>query len=355
MLKRLSQRQILENLAEEWERALADEWLAAIRGITSSVVLSSLIAELERGNLEAAMRMLDLSPDRFARFEAGIIQAYHAGGVATVNGMPSLRDPSGAKVNFAWGVRNTPGEANLRNHAVSFVDSLVGEQKTIARSILTEGLARGHNPAQQTARKLVGLIDRRTGLRTGGVLGNTPSVVQRLDNMFLGLRAGDPEVMKAYLTYQWRNKRFDGHVRRALAEGGSVPAEAVDRIVRAYSNKALMERGKALALTETNIAMEKAKADAFGQQIASGKLDARDLTKTWRRTVSREPRHDHLAMVGVEMPFDQKFTLPDGTQCDGPHDPSLPARHLIGCKCMVEYRINFAAQAFRLDREDGLV
>jgi hypothetical protein len=354
MLKRQSQRQLLENVASEWEQQLAQEWLAAIRGITSAVVLKDLIAELERGNLEAAMRMLDISPERFARFEAGILQAYNVGGVATVNGMPAVRDPGGNRVTFSWGVRNLPAETAMRQHAAGLVDGLVGEQLASVRNVMVEGLSRGQNP-RQTALGLVGKINRRTGFREGGLIGLTPSSVQTLDKIYAGLRGGDAQAMRDYLGYQLRDKRFDGHVRRALEQGGTVPADAVDRIVTAYSNKALKYRGETLAITETHIALAQAQNDAFAQQIASGKLDPRDLTKTWRRTVSREPRHEHLAMVGTEMPFDQPFTLPDGVQCAGPHDPALPAKHLIGCKCLLEYRINFAAQAFRRDREEGFV
>lgn len=354
MLKRLSPRELLLNLAGEWEATIAREWLDAIRAITSAVILKDLVAELERGNLDRAMALLNIDADRFARFEGAIIQAYNAGGQAVVGSMPILRDPDGNRVVFSWGVRNTPAEQIIRNHAAGLVDGLVGEQLSIARLTLVDGLARGQNP-HQTARALVGKIDLRTKLRTGGILGSTPSVVERLDRLYLGLRSGDPEVMKAYLGYAWRNRQLEGHVKRALAEGGSVPAEAVDRIVKAYSNKALMERGKALALTETNIALTKAKTDAFQQQIDAGKLDAQDLQVTWRVSVSKEKREDHLAMVGQSVPFGQMFTLPDGTQCTGPHDPNLPAKHLVGCKCTSDYRIDFAAQAFRRDREDGLV
>lgn len=352
MLKR--QRQVLENLANEWEATLAREWLDAIRAITSAVVLKDLIAELERGNLEAALRLLNIDADRFARFEAGILSAYNAGGQAVVGSMPALRDPSGNRVSYSWGVRNTLGENNLRQHAANLVDGLVGEQLTSVRSVLVDGLARGQNP-RQTALGLVGKINRRTGFREGGMIGLTPSSVQTLDKVYLGLRSGDQQAMRDYLGYQLRDKRFDGHVRRALEQGGSVPADAVDRIVTAYSNRALKYRADNLALTETNIALAQAQNDAFGQQIAAGKLDPRDLTKTWGATVSREPRPEHLAMAGTAVPFDQPFILPDGTRCSGPHDPSLPARHLLGCKCLLEYRIDFAAQAFRRDSEEGLV
>jgi hypothetical protein len=351
MLKRLSPRQVLENLANEWEATLAREWLDAIRAITSAVVLKDLVAELERGNIERAVALLGIGADRFARFEGAIIQAYNAGGIATVGSMPALRDPNGYRVVFSWGVRNTPAEQALRNHAASLVDGLVGEQLDNVRSVLVDGLARGQNP-RQTALALVGKINRRTGFREGGMIGLTPSSMQTLDKIYAGLRSGDAQAMRDYLSYALRDKRFDGHVRRALEQGSTVPADAVDRIVTAYSNRALKYRADNLALTETNIALTQAKMDAFQQQIDAGKLESGDVVKTWGRSISKEKRQDHLDMVGQSVPFDQLFTLPDGTQCTGPHDPNLPAHHLVGCKCPPpDVTIDFTAQALRRYRE----
>lgn len=346
MLKRLSPREILINLSNEWNATLAREWLDAIRAITSAVVLKDLVAELERGNLDRAMALLNIDAERFARFEGSILQAYSAGGQAVVGSMPILRDPGGNRVVFSWSVRNTPAEEALRRHAAGLVDGLVGEQLTSVRDVLVDGLARGQNP-RQTALGLVGKINRRTGFREGGLIGLTPSQVQTLDKIYAGLRAGDAQAMRDYLGYALRDKRFDGHVKRALADGGSVPADAVDRIVTAYSNRGLKHRADNLALTETNIALSKAKTDAFQQQIDAGKLEAEDVTKTWGRSVSKEKRVDHLAMVGQTVPFSQLFTLPDGIQCTGPHDPNLPASHLVGCKCLMTVEIDFTAQALR--------
>lgn len=346
MLKKLSQREILINLAAEWEVTLAAAWLEAIRSITSSVVLGALVAELERGNLDAAMRLLNIDANRFALFEGAIVQAYNAGGQAVVGSMPRLTDPEGNRVHFSWGVRNLPAEQAMRQHAAGLVDGLVGEQLDLARRALADGLARGQNP-RQTALALVGRVNLRTKRREGGLIGLTPSSVQTLDKIYAGLRTGDTQAMRDYRAYALRDKRFDGHVRRALEEGGSVPANAVDRIVTAYSNRALKYRADNLALTETNTALATAKNDAFRQQVDAGKLEAADLTKTWTRTVSRMPRHDHLELVGQTAAFDQPFIARDGTPIMFPHAPDLPAKHRVGCKCGVTETIDFTAQALR--------
>src|SRR5690606_7123105 len=126
-----------------------------------------------------AMRLLNIDADRFARFEGAIHLAYNAGGQAVVGSIPALRSPDGNRVHFSWGVRNLPAEQVMRQHAATLVDDLVGEQLTIARSVLVDGLSRGQNP-RQTALGLMGRINRRTGFREGGTLGLTPSSVQTL-------------------------------------------------------------------------------------------------------------------------------------------------------------------------------
>jgi hypothetical protein len=52
-------------------------------------------------------------------------------------------------------------------------------------------------------------------------------------------------------------------------------------------------------------------------------------------------------MQGQKVGFDQSFTAPDGTQIPYPHAPGVPARHTLGCKCLVEYKVDFVAQLVR--------
>lgn len=351
MLKRLTEREILSQLADTWEAALREAWVASINEITASITLKNVIAEIERGNVDGALRLLNIDADRFGRFERAILNAWDAGGIATVDRMPRLMDPQGNRVVFSWGVRNVPAEQAIRNHAANLVTGIVQDTRAGIREILADGLSRGQNP-RQTALGLVGRINRRTGLREGGLIGLTQQQMRTVSWIEQALREGDAEKLRQYLGLKLRDRRFDRTILKALRDGELVPASTATRIVQQYSNRALKYRGDVLALTETNIALAKARIDAFQQQIDAGKLDAQDVIKTWGRSISREKRVDHLAMVGVSVPFNGKFTLPSGVQCDGPHDPSLPASELVGCKCPPpEITIDFTAQALRRYRE----
>jgi hypothetical protein len=117
MLKRLSARERLEQLASTWEPILRQAWDDALDRIRSNIVLKRIVERLERGDVAGAINELGIEDGAFAKFEQAIVQVYHAGGIATVDNLPTLRDPSGNRIVFSWGVRNLPGEQAMRQHA----------------------------------------------------------------------------------------------------------------------------------------------------------------------------------------------------------------------------------------------
>lgn len=351
MLRRLSQREILEQVAADFEPQVRLAWVEAINRIRSNIVLKRIVERLERGDVAGVVRDLGIEEGVFARFENALVQAYNSGGLATVDGMPRLRDPSGNRVHFSWGVRNLPAEQAMRDHAARLVTGIVTEARDGIAAVLTENLARGQSP-YDAGRLIAGRVNRVTGAREGGLIGLSRPQMETVARIERAMREGDVAYMRDYLTFANRDKRLDRTVMKAIREGrGLAPAE-VERVTLLYSNKALKFRGDTISILETHSALARSKRDAFQHQIDDGKLDAQDVTKKWRRTVSREPRSEHLAMASQPaIPFNEKFTLPDGIQCDGPHDPSLPARHVIGCKCSVDYSIRFGANELRRFRE----
>lgn len=351
MLKRLSARELLEQVAADWEPQIRLAWIEAINAITSRIVLKRIVERLERGDIAGAVRDLGIEEGVFARFENALVQAYNSGGLATVDSMPSLRDPNGNRVVFSWGVRNLPAEQAMRDHAARLVTGIVTEARDGIAAVLTENLARGQSP-YDAGRTIAGRVNRVTGRREGGLIGLSRPQMETVARIERAMREGDTSYMRDYLTFANRDKRLDRVVMKAIREGRALSPEEAERVTRLYANKALKYRGDTISILETHSALARSKRDAFQQQIDDGKLDADLVTKRWRRTVSREPRIEHLAMASQPaIPFGEKFTLPDGIQCDGPHDPSLPARHVVGCKCSLDISIDFTGQALRRYRE----
>jgi len=350
MLKRLTARELLEQVAADWQPQIRAAWVEAINAITSRVVLRRIVEKLERGDVAGVINDLGITDGTFARFEHALIQAYHGGGIATVSSMPNVRDPSGGLVQFNWGVRNLAGEQAMRDHAARLVTGIVTEARDGIAAVLTENLARGQSP-YDAGRLIAGRVNRVSGQREGGLVGLSRPQMETVARIERAMREGDIDYMRQYLGFANRDKRLDRTVLKAIREGRGLAPEEVERVTRLYANKALKWRGDQLAIHETHMALARSKMDAFQQQIDDGKLDAQDVTKKWRRTVSREPRMDHMMMAGKTVGFNELFTLPDGTSCTGPHDPSLPAKHTIGCKCALDLTIDFTGQALRRYQE----
>lgn len=350
MLKRLSSREILEQVAVDWEPAVRRSWMESLDEIRSNIVLKRVVERLERGDVHGAVQQMGIEDAKFARVEIALRQAYDAGGISTVSNMPNLRDPSGNRVVFSWGVRNLSGESELRRHAADLVTGITDDARHGLREVLTESLARGQSP-YKAGLDAVGRISRVTGRREGGLIGLTSQQMRTAAWIRQALRDGNAEGMRQYLGLKLRDRRFDRAVLKALRDGVGLPDGMTDRIVGQYSNRALDYRGKVIARHETMAALDKSRYDALRQQIEAGKLDARDVTKRWRHSAQEHPRLQHVAMNGQAVPFDQPFVAPDGTRLRYPRDHDAPASHTINCKCRPEYTIDFTRQALRRYRE----
>src|SRR5690606_37865330 len=110
---------------------------------------------LERGDVDGAIRAMQLDEAAYRPLEEAVQQAFNGGGVAAVEGMPTLRDPSGHTIVVRWGVRDLAAEEWLRTHSAELVTGIVEDQRTAIRSALEDGLARGDNPTR-TALAVVG-------------------------------------------------------------------------------------------------------------------------------------------------------------------------------------------------------
>lgn len=356
MLKRLSQREALEQIAADWEPQIRAAWIASLEQISSSIVLARLLERLERGDVSGAVEMLNIRDEMFARVEGALVQAYNAGGQATVDTLPRLMDPQGNRVVFTWGVRNLSGEQELRDHAARAVRGITRDMREGIAETLTESLARGDNPTR-AMRKIVGQgrVNPATGTRAGGNLGLTKPQMRAATNLERALRGGDfgklREIIDPDSGWKLRDRRFDRTIAKAIRTETPVPADLAAKIVSRYQERALDYRGQQLALHETRIALDKSRDDAFAQQIAEGKLEQEDVTKTWRHTRRPNQRDQHAAMNGQTVAYAEAFEAPDGTRIRFPHDPDAPLDHTIGCFCRLEYKIDYAGAAVRRYRE----
>ncbi|MFU0503651.1 head morphogenesis protein [Pseudaminobacter sp. NGMCC 1.201702] len=343
MLVRLTPRQRFEILVSQYEPQLRKAFLDAIDDIRSNIVLRRVVERLERGDINGAVRAMNLDEAAFRPLDEAIRQALNGGGVAAVEQISTLRDPEGHQIVVRWDARNLAAEAWLREQSTTLVTNIIEDQREAIRTALEDGLARGDNPTR-TALDVVGRINRATGKREGGLIGLTTAQSEYVARARQELLSGEPDRLRHYLTRGRRDKRFDRAVLKSIESGKPLTVETVTRIVGRYSDGLLKLRGDTIALHETFQSMAAAKDIAFRQQIEKGNLQAQHVTKTWKHTPQKNPREDHVEMQGQKVQFDQPFIAPDGTAIPYPHAPGVPARHTVGCKCYAEYKIDFVAQ-----------
>ncbi|TPN90148.1 head morphogenesis protein [Mesorhizobium sp. B1-1-5] len=346
MLVRLTPRQRFDILVSQFEPAVRAAFIEAIDDITSNIVLRRIVERLERGDINGAINAMHLDPAAFRPLDEAIRAAFNGGGVATVEGMPTLRDPSGHRIVVRWDARNLAAEQWLQAHSAQLVTGIVQDQQNAIKTALETGLARGDNPTK-TAVTVVGRVSAVTGRREGGIIGLTGPQSSFVATARDELLSGDPAQMRNYLERTRRDKRFDKTVAKAIADGKPVPAAMVDRITGRYADSLLKLRADTIGLHETFAALGASKDIAFRQQIEKGTLQAQHVTKGWKHTPQEHGRMQHIAMQGQVVPFDQSFTAPDGTAIPYPHAPGVPTMHTLGCKCFAEYKIDFVAQLVR--------
>ena len=343
MLKRLSARERFEQLVATWSSPIRAAFMEAIDDIRSNIVLRRIVECLERGDIAGAIRAMNLDEAAFRPLEDALRQTFTGGGVAAVEGMPALRDPDGHRLVIRFDVRNPAAETWLREHSATLVTNIVEDQRTVIRTALEEGLARGDNPTR-TALDVIGRLNRATGRREGGVVGLTTAQGEYVARARQELLSGEPDQLRNYLSRGRRDKRFDRTITSALRDGKPIPKEMVDRIVGRYSDGLLKLRADTIALNETMEALSTSKDIAFRQRIENGDLQAQHVTKTWKHTPQEHPRVQHVEMQGQTVRLDESFRAPDGTAIPYPHAPGVPLRHKLGCKCFAEYKIDFAAR-----------
>lgn len=328
MLKRLSPHEQLENLLAEFEPIIRTAFIEAVNDLRSGVSLGLVIERLERRDIDGAIEALNIDRAAYSPLDEAIRRAYSGGGQATVTGMPTLRDPNGAKAVIRFDAQAYRAVQWAQEHALA--PRMVEIDKDAARTMIVEGIAQGRG-ARRVGLDLAGRINRATGRREGGVIGLTAPQTEHVISMRERLSSGDPAEMRKVFDMNRRDRRFDRTIDKAMREERALPAEMVTRMAGRYADRLLDLRGTTIARTEGMAAFNEAQMEAYRQAIYKGAVNAADLQKTWRSAGDGRVRHTHIAMNGQQVGFDGSFQSPSGAVLRYPHDPNAPASEKVNC------------------------
>ncbi len=320
-------------------------FLQAIADVRSTAQMEVIHAAIDRGDVEAVINALRLGPEFFAPLDDAITRAFQLGGAYAISTFPKRVPTSGGgPLIIRFQGRHERAESWISENAGELIREILSDQKDLIREAVRKGLEAGNNPTSTTL-EIVGRIDRRTGRRTGGLIGLTSQEAGYVQNMKAALR--DPKTASDYFGRHARDRRFDGLVRRSIKDGKPLSQTDIDRIGARYADRLLKLRGDRIARTETIKAMHAGRLEGLAQLVDSGTVAADAVTKVWKTVGDRRTRDSHSAMANQRVRFDKPFVSPTGARLLHPGDTSLGAKgaDVIMCRCWMEQKIDWLAKA----------
>jgi hypothetical protein len=215
----------------------------------------------------------------------------------------------------------------MQENQLRIVREFTAEQRLATQEALLDGIQRGINPNQMA----VAVRDS---------IGLTQYQQQIVNNYRRNLEQLDSNALARVL----RDKRFDPTVARAIAEGNSLTAEQIDRMVDRYREKWLKYRSEVIARTESLRSVHEGTDLMYHQAVENGALDENDLVRTWDTSKRPNVRDSHRFMEGQKRKMDEPFVSGLGNHLMRPGDINAPGADTIDCKCAVTTRFSDRAK-----------
>ena len=309
---------LLDRLSPE----VRDAFEAAVADLADGADRAALERAIAAQDADAALQALNLDPAVFDDLRESLRRAFREGGRAEVAAHPPPSAPGtvAAVIRFALG--NPRAEAAARELGSTLIREVLDETRDLVRQRVATSIADGVNP-RVTARTIVGMHDRTTGHRTGGIIGLTEAQAGWARNAEAELSRDPPD--PAYFQRQARDRRYDAAVRRAIRDGKPLDAAMREKIVGRYQARLTKLRGEAIARTEATAALNAGRYEAMEQLIERGVTTPDLVTGTWDATLDARVRPDHRAMNNQKRTFGDPFVAPDGSRLRYPGDSSLGA------------------------------
>jgi len=343
MTTRDTRKAFLKLLDDTWP-GVRSEFVAAMRQVQSQADMKALEAAIARGDIDAAFRALRFDAADLFRTDTAITAALAAGGNYQMGAFQhaTRRAPIANRVVQSFGGRNERAERIALDLGSRLVTEVLDDTRVLIAQTIRTGLEAGVGP-RRTALDIGGRMTN--GTRQGGLVGLHSKQAGYVQSMRGEL--SDPASMSNYFTRTRRDKRFDGIVRRAMADGKSVGQADIDRIAGRYSDRLLALRGETIARTETLKALNAGRQEALDQLIENPNNDvqAQDVTRAWDATGDALTRPSHAAADGQVMAQGEAFIV-GGFALMYPGDTSLgaPGEEVINCRCYMAPEIDFFAR-----------
>lgn len=314
------------------EAQLERAFRTGVASIADPVNASALRRALENGDIEQAIAVLNIEPEAFDELRLLITETYASAGADELSG----RRFAGQVVR--WNTANPRAETYARNVVGEKIQFITDDTILAVRNTIADGYVFGRTPARM-ALDIVGRVGA-DGHRTGGMVGLNAPQGKWVDNMRSALSGqlegrfwiGADGRLKS--TFGNRDRRHDALILKSLRDGVPLTQKQIDNILRTYTNRLLLLRGKTIARTERGAAVNGGRMEAWRQAADKLGVPHSRIKKTWVYTNrSREDRPNHRAankevVQGLDTPFSTGLMYP--------HDPAGLPGQVINCSCEVK-------------------
>jgi hypothetical protein len=327
-----------DELLVQHEKRLNAAFVAGVRDIVSTANVGRIEAALRAGDVEEAVRLLEISAGAWAAYQAAVVTNYQEGGAFALGEIGPLKDRQGQRFVVRFGLRNRRAEDWLRVNSSDRVTNIADEARKVVRQTLDEGMQAGRNP-RAVALDIVGRVDRMAGRRIGGTVGLSEPFANAVQRARVELQEKD---WAGYFSREKRDRRFDPVIRAAMRDGRGIRADQIDTITGRYADRLLKLRGDTIARTEALSALSASQDEAVKQIIDTGRVDASAVIREWDASMDARTREAHVEADGQQRRIGELFTV-GGRQMSRPHDPAGGAENVINCRCRLKIKIDFLA------------
>ena len=288
------------------------ELIAEAKGLQS---LEEITALVNPGRtFEALARSEDVGPG----LNEAITAAYTAAGVSVAE---TLRGKITQAPLIRFDTLSARGVIALQESQARLVRELTAQQSNALQLALRNGISQGLTP-------------KRIAASLRGSIGLTGLQAQAVANYRLLLTNLNSQALSRAL----RDKRFDGTVRRAIANKTPLTIAQIDNMVARYEQRMLIHRSQVIGSTEALAAVNAGEAEMWAQAVDRG-LDPNTVEQQWHTTVDGKQRDSHEFMDGQLRPLGVAFQSGNGVALRHPGDSSAPAREVASCRCVVSRTI----------------
>lgn len=325
--------QQIRSITRTMEPRIRASFLASMRDIKDRAQMGKLRDALRSGDIESAINSLNIEPAALADMQSLIVETYGRSGQATITNGTWVY-PDGTKSVVRWNALSPRAEEYARFVGSDLIQGISDDTRQSARETIADGYAFNRSP-DRIARDLVGRIGKN-GKRQGGIIGLDRPSIKWVGNLRDKLETDPKRALNMKLNE--RDKAFIRRLKKPMTQS------QIDGMLRRYENNLLMVRGRRIARTEAQNAIEAGRYEAWRQGLEKTGVPERFVTRTWKHTGRAVmDRPDHMAFSGTQVSgLNIPFVLPSGAAMLHSHDASYGAGadDIINCECRTDYRID---------------